>query len=418
LTGLDFPAVLRYSHIIGYTGTSLNFATSVRPVTGGKSMSNLTASAIAAALPGQVLRDDIMPGLHVRCFPNRKSFYLYYRTRDGVERKPKLGDVGIITLAKARELAREVLSDVAGGGDPVAVRRAARTAPTVADLWQRYWDEHARYKKSASQYGRLWRIHVAAGLGNHRVLDVRYDDVHRLHRSLERTPYQANRVLALLSSMFALAERWGWRPTGSNPCQHVSRFRELKRRRYMTVAEAQAIAEGLRKHAATAPQSVAFLLLLMLTGARPEEIARAQWDWIRDGALHLPDSKTGRRTVFLPPSIVRMLNVLPRTGPTILSIKSPRNLWETLRKEVGCNDLRVYDLRHSFASVALSAGYTLPQIGELLGHSNPTTTARYAHLVDELAHKATADTAARMESMMGGLPDLSQAAFKGVQACK
>ncbi len=361
----------------------------------------MTSAEIKASRPGTVIRDDVVTGLHLRAFDNRKSFYLWFRTKAGQERKPKLGDFGVLTVAQARDMARAILAEVAAGRDPVAERRAVREAPTVADLCDRYLGEHAKTKKSGTKDEAWISQYVLPRLGRKKIADVAYDDAAGLHKSMAHVPYLANRVQALLSKMFNLAERWGYRPAHSNPCRHVARYKEAKRERYMARGEAQAVAEALARHEERHPQAVAFLYLLILTGARCGEIAMARWDWLDGNVLRLPDSKTGAKPVFLPPQALAVVEKLPRTSGTICGIKSPRALWDKVRHEAGCPDLRLHDLRHSFASAALAAGLSLSQIGELLGHRSTQTTKRYAHLMDEAAHAAAAQTASKLAEMMG-----------------
>lgn len=235
------------------------------------------------------------------------------------------------------------------------------------------------------------------------VSDISYDLVFDLHASMKDTPYQANRVLALLSAMFNFAHRpMKW--VSENPCKGVHRFPENRRRRYMSAKEAANIAALLDAEAADNPMSVAFLWLLIFTGARKSEIANARWDWLEGNVLRLPDSKTGARPIYLPPQVMAILDKLPRTSGTITGIQSPTKLWQRIREEAGSPDLRIHDLRHSFASAGLAAGLTLNQIGELLGHKSTQTTHRYAHLIEDVAHASAAAAADVMETMMKRTP--------------
>jgi integrase len=176
----------------------------------------------------------------------------------------------------------------------------------------------------------------------------------------------------------------------------------------MTGNEAPAIAAALAAHAADYPAATLFIYLLILTGARPDEIARAKWSDIRDGAIVLTEHKTDghadERIIFLPPRAVVSLEMMPETRGTLTGIKSPRWLWEKIRKECGCEDLRLYDLRRTFASAALRAGYSLDQIGELLGHTSGTTTKRYAWLMDESRAEAATATSDVLDGMLKRLP--------------
>lgn len=354
-------------------------------------MNNAT---IKAAEPGSVVRDPTVPGLHLRVLPSgRRTFYLYFRTKAGRERRPKVGDWPLFTIAQARDVAKSILQEVAKGHDPMAERKAAKEAPRVDDLMDRYKTEHAAGKKSEREDKRIIDVYVTPRLGRRKVADVTYDDVLGLHRSMADSPYMANRVLSLLSKAFSLAETWQMRPRGTSPCHGVRRFTERPRRRYMSGSEAPAIAAALNARRETHPRQVAFIYLLILTGARCGEIEAAMPEWLNGAKLELPDSKTGARTIYLPQPVMDILEALPRApGETLVGIRAPRKFWNGVRKAAGCPDLRLHDLRHSFASAALSAGLTLAQIGELLGHANPQTTQRYAHLIEEMANTAVEQT--------------------------
>jgi integrase len=170
--------------------------------------------------------------------------------------------------------------------------------------------------------------------------------------------------------MLSLAKRWDTRPIGSNPCRRVQRTRERARRRYLTPEEAPKLAAALRKHEAQHPHAALFVWLLILSGARCGEIAKAKWSDLHGNVLRLADSKTGPRSIFLLPPVMGLLAKVQRASETITGIQRPDRLWRKVRKEAGCPDLRLHDLRRSFASAGLSAGLTLAQVGELLGHRN------------------------------------------------
>lgn len=359
-------------------------------------MGTLTMAALNAANPKDVLRDASINGLHAR----GKRFYLYFRTKDGRERRPKLGEYPVMSLAQARQVAKDMLVQVATGKDPVADRRATRDAATLGDAVGRFEREHlSRRKSGAWVMARLFGPHLSPALLGRPVADIEYDDIHALHSELAATPYLANRLLSHLSTLFGKCEVWKYRLPHTNPCRGVEPFPERKRRRYMAPDEAAAVSRALDAEMEANAPSVAFIYLLILTGARKGEIAAARWEWIRDGVLHLPDSKTGAKPVFLPPAAVNILETLPRTSGTITGIKDPTALWRKVRTKAGCPDLRLHDLRHSFASAAISAGLTLDQIGELLGHASTQTTKRYAHLVDATAQAAAARTADAVSAM-------------------
>lgn len=359
-----------------------------------------SSQAIKSAAPNSVLWDDLVPGLHLRVRATSASYALFYRTKDGRQRRPKLGDARVMTRTQARERARSILLEVANGGDPAGDMLAARAAPTVADLIDRYLkDDRVKAKKSFFKDERNANVYLRPRFGNRKVASMEAADFDAMRKQMADAPIQFNRCLALASTMFGprYAEKWKLRPAGSNPTAGVSRYPEKKRRRYMKPPEALAIARLLNDAEATSPGSVAFLRLLILTGARPDEIARARWEWVAPGVIHDPDAKTGERDIFLSPAAQAIVESLPRVYDTITGIRSPKKLWERIRKEAGCPDLRMYDLRHSFASVAISMGLTLAQIGELLGHVSTQTTQRYAHLMDEHKRDAVARISTAIE---------------------
>lgn len=362
---------------------------------------DLTAKNLTTAKPGDTLRDATIPGLHCRVSKSGKAFYLWFRTKTGIERRPKIGNFPLMTVQQARDIARDMLLQVVSGRDPMQDRAEERAAATMSKLCEQYLKDYAERKKSAAEDARMTGIILKSKLGRMRVKDVEYDHVREFHAGRAATPYQANRMLALLSKMFNLAEQWKMRPQNTNPCRHVHRYRETARRRKMSANEAAAIAAALEAHRATAPATVAFIYLLILSGARKSEIAAIRPEWIDGNVLSLPDSKTGQRTIYLPPQAVAIIEKLPKVqGQTLLGIKDPTNLWKTVRKEAGCPDLRLHDLRRTFASAALSMGLSLAQVGELLGHASTQTTKGYAYLMQEPALLAAETVASKLESMM------------------
>lgn len=358
----------------------------------------LSQDTANAAAPGETIRDKTVPGLQLRAFPGRKSFYLYYRFK-GQERKPKIGDYPTLSITAARRIAKEMLEKVAAGSDPSAERQADREAPTVRELCKRYMDKHGSKKKTRVEDQRRIDKYINPKLGPKKVADLKTTDIEDLHDSLSNKPYQANRVRAQLSKMLNLAEKWEMRPLGSNPCKHIGRYKENKRKRYMDRDEAGAIVERLRFYEGPYPQQAAFLWLLIYTGARPKEIASLRGEHLVGSKIVLKEHKTAEstgedRVIQLPPQAVALLEKLHHgEDETLLGIKSPRHLWLKIVKDTGIKGLRPYDMRHTFASIGLSNGKSLAQIGELLGHKSTETTKRYAHLIDEKAKEDAEDIA-------------------------
>jgi integrase len=227
------------------------------------------------------------------------------------------------------------------------------------------------------------------------------------------TPGAANRCLGLLSKILNLAERWGLRPDGTNPCRFIERNREAPRERYLTGEELGRLGSVLLEAEVdgTAPPTfIALVRLLIFTGARLGEIQKARWEWIHGDVLRLPDSKTGRKDVHLPPPALAVLASLPRVVGNPHVIAGEREggyfigvwkAWGKLRERAGLPDVRLHDLRHTFASVGAGSGMGLPMIGALLGHHHAATTQRYAHLAADPLKAAARAIGSEIAAAMG-----------------
>jgi integrase len=259
--------------------------------------------------------------------------------------------------------------------------------------------EHARPKKrpgSAAGDEILLRLHVLPRLGTLKVNAITRADITRIHQSMEDRRGAANRTVALLSKMFNLAEKWGLRADGTNPCRHVEKYRERKVERFLSGEELARLGEVLAEAGRTGselPSVIAAIRLLLLTGCRLNEILTLRWADVDFGqrALRIRESKTGAKTVYLSDPALEVLQSIKRapgnphvivgekSGSHIVNLRKP---WYRLRAEAGLSDVRIHDLRHTYASYAAASGLSLPIIGALLGHTQPQTTARYAHLAN------------------------------------
>lgn len=368
-----------------------------------------------------VLWDDDVRGFGLRLTPKgRKVFIVSYRA-GGRKRQMTIGAYGVLTLQQARDKARRHLAEVIEGRDPLAERQAAADAETVKELAARYLTEHAEAKKKPSSVRndrQMNRDYVIPKLGSLKVAAVTRQDVAALHHALREKKFTANRVLALLSKMFNLAEKWGLRPDGSNPCRHVERFREERRERYLTPEELARLADALatEETEGSGPHATAAVRLLLLTGCRLREVLQLRWEDVdlSAGLLRLVDSKTGAKVVYLSAPARAVLANLPRTHGFRFVIEgknpeSPRydlnKPWRRIREQAGLKDVRIHDLRHSFASVGAGLGLSLPMLGRLLGHSQPATTARYAHLAADPMHEAADRIAAELTAAMERKPE-------------
>jgi integrase len=334
-----------------------------------------------------------------RMLQNRRRHSLLGGGRAGRDRWYLIGTHGQITCEQAREMAVQILSSVARGEDPQSDRLSARDAPTVADLWTRYSAEHLPRKKASSTVNDNQKAndYILPRLGRLKVADITRVDVNDLHRELANKPYQANRVLALLSKMLSLAEAWGYRPDGTNPCRHIEKYKEQARQRYLSTDELRRLGLALDELEAKTAHGVyaaAAIKLLLLTGARVSEILQARWEWLDLGrsAIILPDSKTGPKPVFLSGPALAILHGLSAKpgaeasafiikgrliGKPLVNLAKP---WKHLCEMAGLEGVRIHDLRHTAASIGVGRGLSLPIIGRLLGHSQPQTTNRYAHV--------------------------------------
>jgi integrase len=276
-----------------------------------------------------------------------------------------------------------------------------------------YVPQHCK-PRTAEEYRRAVELHINPILGQQRISDLTRPDVARLHHRLCDKPYQANRTLAVMSKMMNLAEEWGLRTDGSNPVRHVKKHREHKRERYLSDAELQRLGAALlnaQANAVESPFAIAAVWLLILTGARLTEILTLKWVMVdfENAVLRLPDSKTGAKPIYLNAAAIDLLQTIPRLDGNshVIVGKRPaarlinlQRTWRRLRTQAGLDDVRIHDLRHSFASVAVGSGMSLPMIGKLLGHTQPATTARYAHLGADPMRAASDLVGGKIASLM------------------
>lgn len=365
-----------------------------------------------------VVWDQTLPGFGVRVSPQgTKAFILKYRLPSGRVRWKTLGRVGVVPLEKARKRAKADIGSVADGRDPLRQKDVSRDAVTLGSVADRFLADHVEAKRKPATL-RLYRLvidgHVRAKLGTAPIGDITRDDVLKLHHRLRGTPYMANRVLAVLSTFMNWAAFHGYRGPGphENPCDGIEKYKEQARKRYLSPAELKRVGAALRvaeRYDAMSPGAVLAVRLLLLTGARVSEILGLRWQYVNleKGALNLPDSKTGRKTILLSAAAVALLEAAPRwaSSPYVFPGEGRgkrkgshrvnlTDAWAWVRRRAKIPDVRLHDLRHSYASVAASNGLTLPMIGALLGHTQAQTTQRYAHLLDDPLRAASEATSA------------------------
>jgi integrase len=362
----------------------------------------VTKSVVDRLLPNQMVRDTEVRGFGVRRQLGAPVYFLRKKIR-GRDRWIIIGPHGAPwTPETARGEAHRLIGMIAGGKDPSPAVRDLDN-PTVAEATEHFMAEHGVNLKptSAEKYEILLRLHILPAVGYLRVADLTRAEVLKLHARLARKASTANYCVAILSKLMSWCEERGLRLPQSNPCFKLKKFRETKRQRYLSSEEIGRLSAVLEEHSLRGGESlfiVAAIRLLLLTGARVGEILNLKWAHVdlERGVLLLPDSKTGQKTIRLNRHACSILAALPRVqgnpfvivgrreGARLINLQKP---WRRLRAEAGLPDVRMHDLRHSFASTAAGLKGSLHMIGKLLGHSHPHTTARYAHLADDPVQK-------------------------------
>ncbi len=349
--------------------------------------------------------DSDLPGFGVRVYPTGRKVYIVQTRANGKSRRFTVGRHGDIAPDQARKNAVKIIARLKTGLP--AVEQAPEPEPTVADLAGRYLREHVDMHckpQTAKQYRFILCKHIVPHLGNLRVSEVERKHILTFQYGLRSIPVMANRVIDMLVKMFNLAELWEMRPPGRNPCKSVRRYKNQPRKeRFLTSGELARLGRILdiapAQRLASRYATVA-IRLLILTGCRRNEIRGLAWGDLdfKAGEMRLRDSKTGPRTIPLPPAAAEALAGLPRVAGNSWVFPSRRKgthqidinrSWERIRHCAGLDDVRLHDLRHTFASRALALGEGLPMIGELLGHRKVSTTARYAHLARESIRAST-----------------------------
>ncbi len=410
----------------------------------------LTKRVVDSAQPTSTdlfIWDNEVRGFGLKVTPTGKRVYVaQYRPQGGRRAATKritLGYHGALTPELARAMAKRELGKVAQGQDPAADRAARRLGSTIRQLGEAYLaDVRIRRKPTtANGYAWLWKKHVLPALGAKPVADVSAVEIRRLHRSLHKRPYLANRVISLLGSFFTFAQKEGLR-AADNPAHDIELYPEKGRERFLTAQEFARLGDALIRAERTglppAPQhqlhsknpkaakhtpknarvpipanpfAVAAIRLLALTGCRENEILSLRWNAVDldHGYLRFADTKTGKSNRPLGAAAADVIQALPRIAdsPYVLPGAKPnaplreiRRLWYAVRHAAQLDGLRLHDLRHAFASVPASSGESLIVIQHLLGHARIGTTERYAHLSADPVKRAADKTAGEIAGWM------------------
>ncbi|QYF86221.1 tyrosine-type recombinase/integrase [Brevundimonas sp. PAMC22021] len=390
-----------------------------------KRLTKRVVEALAPRDERYVVWDSDLKGFGVRISPQgRRTYLARFRTHGGSDRLMALAPHGVITAEEARERARLAIAEAAQGGDPQADKMERRGEMTMGELCELYMAEGTAMKKASTLKIDRIRIdrHIKPRVGRMKLSDVSRADIQRLMIDVgngriraEATPHTrggkhaAARTVGLLGGIFSFAiER---KLMTENPVRGLKRYKDNRRDRFLSPAEMARLGDvliELEKDGGD-PRHINIIRLLLLTGARKNEIAHLKWSEVdlERGLLRLQDSKTGAKTIRLGAPAIRLMTGLRANGsvyvfPDRRHPKRPvANLdwaWVNIRKRAEMEDLRIHDLRHSFASAGLAGGEGLPLIGKLLGHSHISTTSRYAHLADDPL-KAAADRISELVAM-------------------
>jgi integrase len=332
------------------------------------------------------------------------------------------------------------MGQVAHGHDPAGERATERGTPTIAELAERFLAEHVETKRrpgTATFYRHILSKIVTPAIGTSRADKVTRTQIARLHAGLRATPYQANRMLAVVGSMYTFAGRTGAVAEGVNPVRKIDKYKEHRRERFLTAAELERLGAAIReaetkgipwevdeakptaRHLSKPKNhftkistfTAAAIRLLLFTGCRLREILHLKWEHVdlERGLLFLPDSKSGRKTVILNAPAMAVLTGLERIGSYVVPGDDPekpradlKRPWEVVSKRAGLNGVRLHDLRHTYASFGAGGGLGLPIIGKLLGHTQSATTARYAHLDNDPLRRAAENIGGQIAAALEG----------------
>ena len=347
-------------------------------------MPRITKRTVDALKPEErerVVWDDDLKGFGVRVHPSGRKVFIVKTRHRGRVIKMTIGPCTAVSTTYARVRAAEIITDARAGKNPAGRRSGA---PTMRDLGKRFLKEYVPdhcKASTAEEYRRSIELFIDPRIGKLRVPDVQRSDIAALHHGLRDTPYQANRTLGVLSKMMNLAELWEIRPDGSNPCRHVKRFKEEKRERFLSDEEYQRLGAALREieqERSETASAIAAIRLLMLTGCRLSEIQKLQWEHVDldAGELRLPDTKTGAKVVHLGDPAIAVLREIDRQqdNPWVIAGRKQRSHltdlqhpWRRIRERAGLEDVRIHDLRHSFASGGLLVGEGLPHDRKAIG---------------------------------------------------
>ena len=358
------------------------------------------------------IRDDVVTGLGLAVQPSGVRTFVLNRMVHGRRRYATVGNADAMTVPQARAEARKL---IAAFLDTVKTDNGPRTPGQPMDAFAaEFLDRQARHWKPRTLESNTYMVrkYILPAFANLTVDAITVEHVKDWFASMAERPGSANRAMPVLSVMMRMAELWGYRPHNSNPCKNAKRYRMQPKARFLAAEEMARLNAVLTRDEFYCPQAVAVIRLLMLTGCRFGEIVSLEWDWIRGKRIHLPDSKSGPRTVWLSSAARAVIDAIPRYSPDcpfLFPARPPtRHIdnfeyqWHRIRNEADLPGLRIHDLRHNWASVAAMNGVDMVTVAKLLGHALVETTERYTHLSDQTVADAADRVSNRIHAALAG----------------
>ena len=385
----------------------------------------LTKSAVDAAQPqaeAVELRDTLVPGFLCKITPaGRKVFMLQYRTNAGERRKPSLGLYGELTVEQARSLAQEWLAQVRRGGDPAAEKAEARQAPTIKELCTKFMEDYSKKRNKLSTqagYQAVINRNIIPLLGRKKVQDVKRPEIAGLMEKLSYKQTEANKVFSVLRKMFNMAEVWGYRPDGTNPCRHVPMFPAGKSTHLISDEEMGNLFRQLDKSESEGLENYVIPLGIRLQfefAGRRSEIIALEWNWVdlQNRRVVWPDSKTGGMSKPMSEEAYRLLSTAPRQEGSRYVLPSPSHAgkhlttgeyyggWSRALKAAGATHVGTHGIRHRSATDIANSGIPVKVGMALTAHKTVVMFMRYVHTEDKPVREAAELVANRRKTITG-----------------
>lgn len=361
------------------------------------------------SLPEGIIWDTELPGFGLRKRSSGKMTWVLKHRQRGEQRMVTLGAAGAMSAPAARAGARRLLAKAALGDLPTAPEQPK--VPLFSDYAEEFWRDYAPHWKASTRKTSRYKLdrELIPVFGEMPIDQIARADIYRWRDSMLKRGGTFNRCIPILSVMMRYAEQLGYRRKGSNPCRGISRYKRQLPERFLSAEDYRRLGRVLDTIDNVNPFVVPAIWMLIYTGARLSEITTLRWRSVQVPRLALADSKTGPKTIYLNPQATAVLERLERRADHELvfpSLYSQRPIdlgahWSKIRRRAALPDVRLHDLRHSFASVAIAHGVPLATIGKLLGHALPETTARYVHLADEVICESAERVCSGLASAMG-----------------